>query len=101
MWTLLALFLRFVRRIKIAAIRTKKQKMFEGKYTTMGSRSTLHPRVARKELNHHLGMSSKHHIPPLLTVKCTDDVLPAVNREIRESFETILPACEGICIVFA
>ena len=29
--------------------------MFEGKYTTMGSRSTLHPRVVKAQLNHHLG----------------------------------------------
>ncbi|KAJ0383345.1 hypothetical protein COL922a_010684, partial [Colletotrichum nupharicola] len=28
--------------------------MFEGKYTTMGSRSTLHPRVVKAQLNHHL-----------------------------------------------
>lgn len=31
--------------------------MFEGRYTTMGSRSTLHPRTARNELNHYMGMS--------------------------------------------
>jgi hypothetical protein len=29
--------------------------MFEGKYTTMGSRSTLHPRVAKHELNQNMG----------------------------------------------
>lgn len=29
-------------------------KMFEGKYTTMGSRSTLHPRVVRGQLNRNL-----------------------------------------------
>lgn len=28
--------------------------MFEGKYTTMGSRSTLHPRVSRNELNQNM-----------------------------------------------
>lgn len=28
--------------------------MFEGKYTTMGSRSTLHPRVVRGQLNRNL-----------------------------------------------
>lgn len=32
------------------------QEMFEGKYTTMGSRSTLHPRVVKAQLNQHLGM---------------------------------------------
>lgn len=32
--------------------------MFEGKYTTMGSRSTLHPRVVKAQLNHHLGAYS-------------------------------------------
>jgi len=31
--------------------------MFEGKYTTMGSRSTLHPRVVKAQLNQHLCMS--------------------------------------------
>lgn len=29
--------------------------MFEGQYTTMGDRSTLHPRVARTQLNANLG----------------------------------------------
>lgn len=32
-------------------------KMFEGKYTTMGSRSQLHPRVTRLQLNQHMGSS--------------------------------------------
>lgn len=32
-----------------------RNQMFEGKYTTMGSRSTLHPRVVKAQLNHHLG----------------------------------------------
>lgn len=29
--------------------------MFEGKYTTMGSRSQLHPRVTRLQLNQYMG----------------------------------------------
>lgn len=29
--------------------------MFEGRYTTMGSRSTLHPRTVRTQLNANLG----------------------------------------------
>ncbi|KAI9653419.1 MAG: hypothetical protein M1821_007084 [Bathelium mastoideum] len=51
--------------------------MFEGQYTTMGDRSTLHPRVAKAQLNHHLG-----------------DVLPEVMREIVESFDMHLPPCD-------
>ena len=34
--------------------------MFEGRYTTMGSRSTLHPRVAKHELNQNMGELSIH-----------------------------------------
>lgn len=45
----------------------KDTKMFEGKYTTMGSRSTLHPRVAKKDLNRHLGVEYQGHGLPLLT----------------------------------
>ncbi|KAL0767445.1 hypothetical protein CaCOL14_010295 [Colletotrichum acutatum] len=51
--------------------------MFEGKYTTMGSRSTLHPRVVKAQLNHHLG-----------------DVMPAVQNEIVDAFDDTFPACE-------
>ncbi|KAK1468064.1 cytochrome P450 [Colletotrichum cuscutae] len=51
--------------------------MFEGKYTTMGSRSTLHPRVVKAQLNHHLA-----------------DVMPAVQREIVDAFNDTFPACE-------
>lgn len=51
--------------------------MFEGKYTTMGSRSTLHPRVAKKDLNRHL-----------------DDVIPSVKEEIIQSFNACLPECK-------
>ncbi|KAI9685127.1 MAG: hypothetical protein M1822_004714 [Bathelium mastoideum] len=51
--------------------------MFEGQYTTMGDRSTLHPRVAKAQLNHYLG-----------------DVLPEVMHEIVEAFEMHLPPCE-------
>jgi hypothetical protein len=31
------------------------RQMFEGRYTTMGSPSTLHPRVARLQLNQNMG----------------------------------------------
>ncbi|KAH7141617.1 putative cytochrome P450 [Dactylonectria macrodidyma] len=58
--------------------------MFEGRYTTMGSRSTLHPRVIKAQLNHHLA-------------KQTDlqaDVMPAVQEEIADSFRDIFPKCE-------
>ncbi|KAI7774920.1 hypothetical protein LA080_007658 [Diaporthe eres] len=51
--------------------------MFEGKYTTMGSRSTLHPRVVKAQLNHHLA-----------------DVMPGVQQEIVDSFADLFPACE-------
>ncbi|KAI1812287.1 cytochrome P450 monooxygenase [Poronia punctata] len=50
--------------------------MFEGKYTTMGSRSTLHPRVVKAQLNQHL-----------------PDVMPGVQDEIRNSFEASFPPC--------
>ena len=33
--------------------------MFEGKYTGIGSRSTLHPRVANRDLGRHLGADSE------------------------------------------
>lgn len=36
--------------------------MFEGRYTTMGSRSTLHPRTVRTQLNANLGKSSRRHL---------------------------------------
>ncbi|KAK1450481.1 cytochrome P450 [Colletotrichum melonis] len=51
--------------------------MFEGKYTTMGSRSTLHPRIVKAQLNHHLA-----------------DVMPAVQKEIVDAFNDTFPACE-------
>lgn len=54
--------------------------MFEGKYTTMGSRSTLHPRVVKAQLNHHLA-----------------DVMPAVQQEIFDSVKDNYPSCDGKC----
>ncbi|KAF6789066.1 cytochrome P450 [Colletotrichum sojae] len=51
--------------------------MFEGKYTTMGSRSTLHPRVVKAQLNQHLA-----------------DVMPAVQKEIVDAFNDTFPACD-------
>jgi hypothetical protein len=50
--------------------------MFEGKYTTMGSRSTLHPRVVKAQLNQHL-----------------PDVMPGVREEIRNAFNDSFPDC--------
>lgn len=38
-------------------------KMFEGKYTTMGSRSTLHPRVVRGQLNRNLCKFGPRYVP--------------------------------------
>lgn len=57
--------------------------MFEGKYTTMGSRSTLHPRVAKQQLNQHLG-----------------EVLAPVSDEIRDSFKIYLPKTNGTLVPF-
>ncbi|KAG8628254.1 hypothetical protein KVT40_004127 [Elsinoe batatas] len=51
--------------------------MFEGRYTTMGSRSTLHPRVVRNQLNANL-----------------PDVMPDVQDEIRKAFEAAWPDCD-------
>ena len=44
----------------------------------MGSRSTLHPRVAKQQLNQHLG-----------------DILAPVGEEIKDSFEVHLPRSRG------
>lgn len=52
--------------------------MFEGKYTTMGSRSTLHPRVVKAQLNYHLA-----------------DVMPAVQTEIVNAVKDNFPECDG------
>ncbi|KAF4556517.1 Cytochrome P450-like protein 93 [Elsinoe fawcettii] len=51
--------------------------MFEGRYTTMGSRSTLHPRVVRNQLNANLA-----------------DVMPDVQDEISKAFEAAWPTCD-------
>ncbi|TKX26518.1 cytochrome P450-like protein 1 [Elsinoe australis] len=51
--------------------------MFEGRYTTMGSRSTLHPRVVRNQLNANLA-----------------DVMPDVQDEIAKAFDAAWPACD-------
>ncbi|KAI1091697.1 cytochrome P450 [Rostrohypoxylon terebratum] len=50
--------------------------MFEGKYTTFGSRSTLHPRTVKADLNQHL-----------------PDVMMEVQDEIVECFDQIFPKC--------
>ncbi|KAH6674969.1 putative cytochrome P450 [Halenospora varia] len=51
--------------------------MFEGKYTTMGSRSTLHPRVVKAQLNHNLAA-----------------VMSPVQDEIKDAFEASFPLCD-------
>ncbi|KAI1356558.1 putative cytochrome P450 [Xylaria sp. FL0043] len=53
------------------------QEMFEGKYTTMGSRSRLHPQTVKGQLNHYLA-----------------DVMPGVQEEIRNAFEEDFPDCD-------
>ncbi|XXH01261.1 hypothetical protein Hte_007615 [Hypoxylon texense] len=50
--------------------------MFEGKYTTFGSRSTLHPRTVKADLNQHL-----------------PDVMAGVQDEIVDCFAALFPAC--------
>jgi hypothetical protein len=44
----------------------------------MGSRSTLHPRVAKQQLNQHLG-----------------DILTPMSEEVKDSFEIHLPRFTG------
>ncbi|KAI0195875.1 cytochrome P450 [Astrocystis sublimbata] len=51
--------------------------MFEGRYTTMGSRSTLHPRTAKQDLNHYMAK-----------------VLKPVKDEIGEVFDLNIPATD-------
>ncbi|TGJ85026.1 hypothetical protein E0Z10_g3717 [Xylaria hypoxylon] len=51
--------------------------MFEGKYTTMGSRSTLHPRTAKHDLNHYMAR-----------------ILEPVAEEIQDAFDAHLPATD-------
>ncbi|CEJ91133.1 Putative Cytochrome p450 [[Torrubiella] hemipterigena] len=51
--------------------------MFEGKYTTMGSRSTLHPRVVRGQLNRNLWV-----------------VMQDIQEEIRDAFDDAFPPCD-------
>ncbi|ATY60306.1 cytochrome P450 [Cordyceps militaris] len=51
--------------------------MFEGKYTTMGSRSTLHPRCVRGQLNRNLWT-----------------VMDGIQEEIRDAFDAEFPACD-------
>ncbi|KAJ2997262.1 hypothetical protein NUW58_g694 [Xylaria curta] len=52
--------------------------MFEGKYTTFGSRSTLHPRTVKADLNQHLW-----------------EVMVGVQEEIPKCFDEIFPKCTG------
>lgn len=52
--------------------------MFEGKYTTFGSRSTLHPRTVKADLNQHLS-----------------HVMMDVQDEIVDSFSAIFPSCSA------
>ncbi|KAF2492607.1 putative cytochrome P450 [Lophium mytilinum] len=53
-------------------------RMFEGKYTTMGSRATLHPRVARLQLNQYM-----------------ETVLQPVNDEVVNAFNDEIPVTEN------
>lgn len=51
--------------------------MFEGKYTTLGNRSRLHPRVVKVQLNRYLA-----------------DVMVGIQDEIIDAFKESFPACE-------
>ncbi|KAK3321251.1 putative cytochrome P450 [Cercophora scortea] len=51
--------------------------MFEGKHTTFGSRSTLHPRTVKAELNQHLA-----------------EVMLSVQDEIHDTVQDIFPPCD-------
>ena len=51
--------------------------MFEHNFTGIGSRSTLHPRTAKQQLNQHM-----------------DEVLDPIEEEIRLTFEEKIPSCE-------
>ncbi|KAL4760672.1 uncharacterized protein BDW70DRAFT_160595 [Aspergillus foveolatus] len=51
--------------------------MFEGKYTTMGSRSTLHSHLVRGQLNKNLWT-----------------VMEDVREEIKAAFEEAFPPCD-------
>lgn len=41
--------------------------MFEGKYTTIGTEQTLHPRVFKNQLNQNLGKHARGHFGCVLT----------------------------------
>ncbi|EKG12712.1 Cytochrome P450 [Macrophomina phaseolina MS6] len=51
--------------------------MFEGKYTTLGNRSRLHPRVVKVQLNRHLA-----------------DVMVGIQDEIIDAFKDSFPTCD-------
>lgn len=58
--------------------------MLEGKYTTMGSQPTLHPRVIKAQLNQHL-----------------PDVMPRVHYDIRSAFNASFLDCSDWTEVLA
>lgn len=75
--------------------------MFEGKYTTMGSRSTLHPRVVRGQLNRNLckPWEFRHHIHSMFTLTMEGwlgTVMSEVEEEISDAFNDSWPACDGM-----
>ncbi|TRX98021.1 hypothetical protein FHL15_001231 [Xylaria flabelliformis] len=52
----------------LQSIRIDRTEMFEGKYTTMGDRSTLHPRVAKTHLNANLDWTEVKIADPFVTI---------------------------------
>ncbi|KAL8868212.1 MAG: hypothetical protein Q9174_005138, partial [Haloplaca sp. 1 TL-2023] len=52
--------------------------MFEGQITTIGTEQSLHPRIIKNQLNHHLPA-----------------VLPEVDDEVTTALELLLPDCNG------
>lgn len=68
--------------------------MFMGKYTTVGLKWHLHPRVIKTELNSKLSKLDDH--PAGVSyLTSTVTIMPDVEEEISHAFGVILPSCEG------
>ena len=74
--------------------------MFEGKYTTVGSRSTLHTRVANRDLSRHLGTYHQRTWIASTDIQHVDDIHLPIKEEIINAFETSMPECSGTVRVF-
>ena len=72
--------------------------MFEGKYTTMGSRSTLHPRVVKAQLNQYLAdvmpdVQDERHLLRTFFLHTRQVGCRIFSGELLESFLSPLPTC--------